>query len=83
MELKVYAILDVKASNYGQPFFMAQNGLALRAFSDLVDDVKSTVNKHPEDYKLYELAVYDDCAGTFTTLPKPNFLANATDFVSK
>jgi len=82
MVLKIYSILDVKGSIYGQPFFMTQNGLALRAFSDLVEDPKTTVNKHPEDFKLYELGTYDDCSGLFVSLPKPEFLANATDFIN-
>lgn len=83
MILKVFSIFDEKAAVYGQPFFMPHNGQALRAFSDLVSDEKSSVNKHPEDYKLYVIASYDDCSGGFVSLPQPEFLANATDYLTK
>lgn len=80
MELKVFSIFDEKAQCYGQPFFMAHNGMALRAFSDLVQDKQSNVNKHPSDFKLYALGVYDDNSGVLVSHPQPEFLANATDF---
>jgi len=80
MQTKVFAIFDVKAKSYGQPFFVPHNGIALRMFSDLVVDDKSSISKHPEDYKLYYLGEYDDVAGNFTSVPTPDFLANASDF---
>lgn len=81
MVLKIYAVFDVKASNYGQPFFMTQHGLAVRAFSDLAQDDKASVSKHPEDYKLYCLGEYDDNSGKFVSLSVPEFINNATDFI--
>lgn len=83
MLLNVYSIFDVKAKIYSNPFFMSHNGQALRAFSDLVTDSKSMINKHPTDYMLYRLAEFDDNAGIFTALKNPEFLANAVDFVEK
>lgn len=80
MVTKVFGIFDVKAKNYGQPFFMSHSGLALRSFSDLVEDQKSTLNKHPADFKLYCLGEYDDCSGAFKSI-NPEFLANASDFI--
>lgn len=82
MQLKVYSIFDEKAKCFGQPFFMAHNGMALRAFSDLVADKSTSINKHPGDYKLYCLADYDDNSGEFASLPQPEFLAHASDFVN-
>ena len=83
MKLKVFAIHDVKGQVYANPFYMAHDGQALRAFSDLVGDEKSMVNKHPEDYKLYGLGDFDDVSGRFDSYDVPKFLANATDFQSK
>lgn len=83
MKLNVYSIFDVKAQCYSNPFFMPHNGQALRAFSDLVCDEKSSINKHPEDYILYRLAEYDDVSGVFVGLKGPEFIANAVDFIAK
>lgn len=83
MELKVFSIFDEKAEVYGQPFFMPHNGLALRAFSDLVGEVGTNVNKHPSDFKLYVLGSYDDVSGKIVSNAVPQFLANAMDFVKK
>lgn len=80
MTLQIYAIHDVKAQCFGNPFFLSHNGIALREFSDLSNDPQSRINKHPEDYKLYNLGEYDDNSGAFTSLSQPKFLANATDF---
>lgn len=60
MKLNVYAIFDVKAGNYATPFFMQRDAMADRAFSDLVNDARSTINKHPGDYSLFKIAVFDD-----------------------
>jgi len=82
MVLKVFSIFDVKSCIFSQPFFSSHSGTALRSFSDLVQDKSSSVARHPEDYKLYCLADYDDCSGAFVSKPQPEFLANASDFVS-
>lgn len=82
MKLKVFSIHDVKAQVFSNPFYMGHDGQALRSFADLVNDEKSSINKHPEDYKLYGLADYDDISGAFVSYEVPKFLANASDFVS-
>lgn len=83
MELKVFSIFDEKGKCFGQPFFMAHNGMALRAFSDLVGDKQTTINKHPGDYKLYYLGEFDDNSGELSSLAQPEFLAHASDFISQ
>lgn len=80
MVLKVYAIQDVKAGHYATPFFMASNGLAIRAFSDLVKDQQSTLSRHPDDFKLFLIGEYDDNSGELIST-KPEFLANASEFI--
>lgn len=66
MILSIYAIRDNKVGAFMQPFYMNTNAAAIRAFDDLVNDGKSGVNKHPEDYELYLLGVYDDNTGRIT-----------------
>lgn len=66
MITKCFAVMDIKAAAYNTPFFMANNALAIRAFSDLVNDTRSKVNSHPEDYTLYFIGDFDDCLGVMT-----------------
>lgn len=63
MKSNIYAIYDNKAEAYMQPFFAATPGLALRAFSDNVNNKESIFNKHPNDFVLYEIGEFDDATG--------------------
>jgi len=81
MKLNVYAIFDEKACTFSQPFTQNHNGQAIRLFQDLVRDNNSTISKHPEDYKLYQLGTYDDTSGELESNVTPVFLVNATDMV--
>lgn len=81
MILKVFSVFDEKSAFFGQPFFLPHNGVALRSFSDLVSDPQTSVNRHPEDFKLYLIGTFDDNSGGLTSLAQPEFLANATDYV--
>ena len=63
MLMRMFAIYDVAVKAYMQPFFMQSEAAAVRAFTDLVNDPTSGVGKHPSDYTLFELGVYDDTTG--------------------
>lgn len=63
MITKVFCIRDSKMEIFGVPFFMAKVEGAIRAFNDLANDARSSINKHPEDYCLYEIGEYDDEKG--------------------
>ncbi|QXP08494.1 MAG: nonstructural protein [Arizlama microvirus] len=80
MKLKIYSIFDEKAKAYAQPFYMQQDGLAMRAFGDLVNDKTSQLNKHPVDFTLWCLGEYDDNSGMFCC-DKPKHICKAVDFV--
>jgi len=82
MTIKVFSIFDSKASCFGQPFYMANDALARRAFGDLAKDATSNVSRHPDDFKLYCLGAFDDCAGKFDSLSQPDFLNTGSDFVT-
>jgi hypothetical protein len=81
MLLNVYSVFDVKAKAFAVPFFLNHHGLALRAFGDCVADSTTMLNKHPEDYMLYNLGEYDDNSGKLIPLDMPEYMAKAVDFV--
>jgi len=77
MKQEIYSIRDAKADNYGTPFFMNNEGLALRAFNDLAQDESSTVHNHPEDFSLYHIGIFDSESGEVKATETPKFVANA------
>lgn len=81
MELKVFAVRDVKVAAYLQPFIQSSIGGALRLFGDACGEENSPFHKHPEDFMLFEIGSYDDHSGLLTALNPTKFIGNATDFV--
>lgn len=61
--MKVYSVYDEKALVYGLPICFSTDGLALRAFADLVSNPNSNVNKYPSDFKLYRIGEFNDTTG--------------------
>lgn len=68
-KLNAYTLHDVKALIYNPPFFTNNDALAKRMCSELVADPNTTIGRHPSDFKLYRLGVYDQSNGTFDLLP--------------
>ena len=82
MKVKVFSVRDEKANSFGQPFFAVNDNIARRMFSDLVEDPKSMVARHPDDFKLYSLGEFDDNSGELSPLAQPEFLAHGVDFIN-
>ena len=66
MLLHAYALYDVKSETYGLPFFAVNDAIAVRTSYDGYLMADSTVSRHPEDFTLYRLGLYDDCRGVIT-----------------
>lgn len=81
MKLKVFSILDTKADIFHAPFFFSAVGLAVRAFKDLANDKHSSVSRHPDDFRLFEIGTFDDTTGRFENLAEVNALGWAKDYV--
>jgi len=60
MKLNMYTIYDSAAGAYMRPFFLQSDGQAMRAFKDIATDASHEVGKHPEDYSLFRIGVFDD-----------------------
>lgn len=60
MKLNVYTIFDSASGMYMRPFFMQSDGQAMRSFKDIASDADHEIGKHPEDYSLHRIGVYDD-----------------------
>lgn len=67
----IVAVLDRAMDAYGRPFFVPALGAAIRSFQDEVNNKESPMNKHPDDYDLYRLGIYDDVRGVIEPLGEP------------
>lgn len=81
MKTKVFTILDSKASVYGVPFFLQNEAVAVRMFTDLTNDPKSQIAQHPEDYTLYEIGAYEDANALLIPNDKPRPVILASSLV--
>lgn len=63
MKMNIYAIWDRAAGAYMRPFFMNADDQAKRAFTDIATDPDHEIGKHPTDYTLFKLGLFDDNSG--------------------
>lgn len=81
--MSVFAVYDVKAELYNVPFFLPKAAMAVRSFSDLVNDEQSSIHRHPSEFKLVHLGFFDTVTGAMSALEFPESLGFGTDFVKK
>ena len=60
-----FSVFDSAASAYLPPFFVHSEKMAIRSFSDVVSNPEHQFAKHPEDYILHRLGIFDDNTGQF------------------
>lgn len=63
MKLFMYAIYDRCSGVYDRPFCMQSDAAAIRAFKDIACDSEHPIGKHPEDYSMFRVALFDDNNG--------------------
>lgn len=80
MKTMMFSVFDIKAAVYGTPFFMPREAAAIRAFGDLVNDERSTVSKHPEDYVLFHIGDFEDDTANIEVV-KPRSLVTGASMV--
>lgn len=61
--MKIFAMLDIKANSYLNPFTESSTIAALRGFEVAVNDAKSIFSRFPDDFCLMELAEFDATTG--------------------
>jgi len=79
----IFTIHDSAASAYLPPFILHQEGIAIRTFTDCVNDPNHQFSKHPKDYTIFNIGEFDDSNGVITPLQIKKPLGNGLDFVSK
>jgi len=67
MNQNIFTIFDSKAKAYLTPFFLHADGMAIRVFTDCVNDKNHQFGKHPEDYILFNIGSWSDDKAKFKT----------------
>jgi hypothetical protein len=76
MKLNVYTVYDQAANAYMNPFFMHNDGLAVRAFQDNVNSKEpNNVSLHPDQFTLFRIGEFDDQSAVIT-YQEPKSLGN-------
>lgn len=79
--LAIYSIHDKKMESFNRPFFMPADGAAIRAFQDEVNNKDSELSKHPEDYSLWAIGIFEEDIGAITALEPIRKLTEATTLI--
>lgn len=81
MILQVFSVFDVAAGAFGRPLFLPAVGLAMRSFSNEVNDVRkdNVMQSHPADFHLFHLGSFDDSSGRFSLLDIPVRITTGSD----
>lgn len=79
MITKIYSILDTVAQVYSQPFYMINDGMAIRAFSNEANDEKSNVCKYPEQFQLMLIGELNDKTAEIKSI-QPKTIGLAVEF---
>lgn len=61
--MQIYSVHDSKAEAFMQPFFAANEAVALRYVSTAVNTVDHEFRRHTEDYSLYHIGEFHETSG--------------------
>ncbi len=75
----MFSVYDEKAHAFYPPWFLAQTDMALRVFSDCVNDKEHNFGMHPSDYSLFAVGEFED--STAVIFPDKHALGNGVEFV--
>lgn len=77
---KIFTVFDEKALAYLPPFVLPETGQAIRSFADCVNSSDHMFGKHPEDYTLFQIGVYDDKSGVISELDTRSVIGSGVQY---
>lgn len=81
----VMAVYDSAVGAYNRPIFVPSVGAAIRSFGDEIarQSEDNPMWRHPEDFGLHYLGLYDDEKGVFSDSENRRVVARGQDHVQK
>lgn len=81
--LEIFTVHDAKAEAFITPFFLPTDLMAIRTFTDCVNDPQHMFGKHSHDFTLFHLGQFSVSTGTITLNHTAQVLGNGLEFKSK
>ena len=81
MDLKLYAIYDKKAEEFGNPFVHTNDWLAIRKLNTDLKNPNSEIVLHSGDFALYYIGAYDSKSACITTDNPPKFVEEISTII--
>ena len=81
MRHKLFSVYDSAAEAYLPPFILPNVQMAQRIFGDCINSPEHQFSKHPEDYTLFELGIFDDETGKHELQRTPKSLGLGLEYV--
>lgn len=78
MKIKMFTVYDGKAFAYLPPFYLLREEMAQRAFGECVNSKDHQFGRHPHDYTLFKIGVFDDETAVCVTFA-PESLGNGVE----
>lgn len=78
MKIQIFAVHDSKAHSYLQPWFMHNDEMAIRSFTQAVKNPDTNFSQAPLDYTLFHIGTYDDETSIITSNCPPKMLLSAS-----
>lgn len=80
MKLEIFAVHDVKAEAWLQPFFAMTVGVAVRMFEQACNEETHDMHRHAEDYTLFHVGTFHQDNGQIVPLEVLVPLGSAMQF---
>lgn len=81
MKHKIFSIYDSAAKAYLTPFFLPEEGMAIRSFRDCVNDQEHAFGRNPADYTLFTIGAWADNTSTLAPGKAPIKLHNGLELL--
>lgn len=80
---QIFAVKDIKAAAFVMdPIFAVTKGVAIRGFTDAVNNPELGFQKHPGDYQLWYVGEFDCLSGVIKPLKDgPECVGDASQFL--
>lgn len=83
MKLNVYVIYDSAAKTYSRPMVLQNDGIALRAFMNMVNkDDGTDIYHHPDQFTMFRIGEYNDQTALISA-ESPKSLGNGIEYQEK
>lgn len=63
MKKNLYAVIDTASGIYDGPMPLQSDAVAIRGFSDMALNADSAIGKHPKDFALIKVGIWNDGTG--------------------